>query len=325
MNRLQKPIAGKLSRPQKSCVRFGIGSGPASSREFHSTCRVLLFVPGRLALVTVVGTVALDELIHVGSGDTRAHCSGKWLGCAAPGALKFLIDDEAAAAAIVAMPAGRSRPHLSISSEFMRLRSRTSVDCKLHFVVSCSVRHRVRRLVRSEGGFSLIETLVAVTLLVVGVGALAQLFVISTRANGRARSISTASLLAQAKTEQLRALTWGFDPFGLPVSDTTSDTRVEPEQSTGGTGLSVSPPDTLARNVAGYCDFVDATGRLLGDPANDARVPAAAIYVRRWSVDPLPADPGNTIVIQVLVMPATTERSGESARLVSVRTRRGTQ
>ena len=192
------------------------------------------------------------------------------------------------------------------------------MDWKLHFILSVTLPVAARH----DDGFSLLETLVAIALLTVGVGALAQLVVIATQANRRATSITTASILAQEKAEQLRALAWGFDRFGLPVSDTTSDTRVEPESSTGGTGLSASPPDALGRNVPGYCDFVDATGRRLGDPASGARVPDRAMYVRRWSIDPLPANPDNTIVIQVLVTLAAAQRPEESARLVSVRTRR---
>ena len=184
-------------------------------------------------------------------------------------------------------------------------------DCTLPFAV------------KAETGFSLLETLVAVTLLSIGVGALAQLSVISADANRRARAITTASVLAQQKMEQLRALTWRFDPLGLRVSDETSDTSVTPEAPTGGTGLSVSPAASLATNTPGYCDFVDPSGRLLGDGGGGSEVPANALYIRRWSIAGVPADPENTIAIQVLVTTTGAQHSGESARLVSVRTRRG--
>ena len=172
----------------------------------------------------------------------------------------------------------------------------------------------------SEGGFSLLETLVATSLLVVGVGALVQLVAISTRANDRARAITTAALLAESKTEQLRALTWGFDPAGLPVSDTSTDTRTVPESPEGGTGLRSSPPGALTTNTAGYCDFLDGSGRSL--PSAGTRAPDGARFVRRWSISALPSDPDNAIVIQVIVTPSVARRAGESSRVVAVRTRR---
>ena len=200
-----------------------------------------------------------------------------------------------------------------IAAGFVLFWRSSDMDSRLHLSLT----------VKAEAGFSLLETLVAVTLLSIGVGSLAQLSVIAADANRRARVITTASLLAQQKMEQLRALTWRFDPIGLRVSDETSDTSVTPEAPTGGAGLSVSPAASLATNTAGFCDFVDASGRLLGDGAGGSAVPPGTLYIRRWSIAPVPADPDNTIAIQVLVTTTGAQHSGESARLVSVRTRRG--
>src|SRR5436190_18940486 len=104
----------------------------------------------------------------------------------------------------------------------------------------------------------------ATTILTVGLAALAQLFAISTRANFSAKSTTTASILAAQKMEQLRGLTWGFDTLGLPVSDTTTDTSVTPEATTGGTGLAPSPNNSLQANTDGYVDYLDANGTSLG-------------------------------------------------------------
>jgi hypothetical protein len=170
--------------------------------------------------------------------------------------------------------------------------------------------------------------LTATTILTVGLAALAQLFAISTRANFSAKSTTTASILAQQKMEQLRGLTWGFDTLGLPVSDFSSDTTVIPEAPTGGTGLGPSPADALKTNHDGYSDFLDRYGYSLGGGATP---PAGTVYIRRWSIEPLPANPNNTLVLQVLVTQLrdrgsdsspNTRRLPDEARITSVKTRK---
>ena len=180
----------------------------------------------------------------------------------------------------------------------------------------------------ADRGFSILEVLMATTILTVGLAALAQLFAISTRANFSAKATTTAAILAQQKMEQLRGLTWGFDTLGLPLSDYTSDTTVLPEAPTGGKGLSPSPTDVLKSNQDGYCDFLDRYGYPLG---GGTAPPAGTVYIRRWSVEPLPTNPNNTIVLQVLVTQlrdrgadtsANTRRLPDEARVTSVKTRK---
>lgn len=182
--------------------------------------------------------------------------------------------------------------------------------------------------VNSESGFSLIEVLVAAVVFMVGVVALAQLFAISTRSNMSARFTTSTMVLAQQKMEQLRGLTWGFDVLNLPLSDTSTDLSVQPVTAFG-RGLLPSPPNTLTSNVPGYVDYLDQYGRWLG---TGGRPPQATVYIRRWSVEPLPANPNNTLILQVLVTrsvsrgPAdnagSTARLPDEARLVSVKTRK---
>jgi prepilin-type N-terminal cleavage/methylation domain-containing protein len=182
-----------------------------------------------------------------------------------------------------------------------------------------------------DGGFSLIEVLVATTILTVALSALAQLFAIATNANTGAKSTTFAALLAQQKMEQLRGLTWGFDPLGLPLSDTTTNVTVVPETMTGGTGLSPSPAGSLGANTDGYCDFLDKYGKSLGGGTTP---PANTMYIRRWSVEPLPTNPNNTLVFQVLVTrsrnrgdadtAASVRRLPDEARIISVKTRKAT-
>jgi len=183
-----------------------------------------------------------------------------------------------------------------------------------------------------DGGFSIIEVVVATSLLTVAVLALAQLFTISTRANVSAKTTTFATLLAQQKMEQLRGLTWGFDALGLPQTDTTTDISLVPEaQAAGGRrGLSPSPVGALGQNTPGYCDFVDKNGNTLGACGTPN---PAAYYVRRWAVEPLPTNPNNTVVLQVLVarnlsrgaadqIVDTVKRLPDEARIISVKTRK---
>jgi prepilin-type N-terminal cleavage/methylation domain-containing protein len=164
-------------------------------------------------------------------------------------------------------------------------------------------------------GFSLIEVVVSIGLLTVVSLGVAQLFATSTRANLTARGSTSTTSLAEQKMEQLRSLTWGFDDQGqgLPVTDTTSNVAVSP-MTQNGSGLNPSPADSLERNVAGYVDYLDAGGNWIGTGTD---VPGAAVYIRRWCIQPVPTNPNNTLVLQVLVTPV----SNEQARVESPYTR----
>jgi type II secretory pathway pseudopilin PulG len=179
-----------------------------------------------------------------------------------------------------------------------------------------------------EAGFSLVEVMVATGLLVTALVSLAELFVISTRSNIGSHNTTYAAVLAEQKLEELRALAWGYDTQGLPLSDTTTNTALSPETPTGGTGLSPSPSSSLGSNTPGYVDYVDAFGNKLGTGGTP---PAKAIYTRRWSITPLPTNPNNTLVLQVLVTrnnnrgPAddgAVKRLPEEARMITVKTRK---
>lgn len=152
--------------------------------------------------------------------------------------------------------------------------------------------------VDGEGGFSLVEVLVASAVLMTGLIAVAQMFIASTHQNMEARRVTTTAVLAQQKIEQLRALAWGFDEFGLPVSDFATDITVTPPIPSDGVGLQASPDFSLFTSATGYVDYLDAYGAWVGTGTTP---PQNAIYVRRWSIDPLPTNPNNTLVFQVLV------------------------
>ena len=135
-----------------------------------------------------------------------------------------------------------------------------------------------------DNGFSLLEAIVASAILIAGILSLAQLVAASSRATAASGVRSLAAVLVVDKMEQLRALRWTVDDAGAPVSD--------PQ-------LATSPADALERDVPGYVD-------------------APAGWTRRWSVQPLPSDPLDTIVLQIRVVGT----GGAEARMATVRTRR---
>ncbi len=176
-------------------------------------------------------------------------------------------------------------------------------------------------------GFSLIEVMIAVTLLALGVGAVAQLSLASARAQRAASEATLAQTLARTRLEELRGLALTSDAGVVPLSDWSTDLSVTPPRPAGGTGLGVSPADALLSNIDGYCDFLDARGSWLG---GGTRAPAGTAWVRRWAID-LPGTLADTVRLQVLVVPlerAASDRVTAAARavngawLVSLRTRR---
>jgi prepilin-type N-terminal cleavage/methylation domain-containing protein len=189
--------------------------------------------------------------------------------------------------------------------------------------------HALRRLRRNETGFTLIEVLVALSLLSAIATGVAVLFVIAIRDAHAARDQTTTVVLACQKMEQLRGLTWAFDAAGTGVSDLTTDLSRSPPDASG-SGLSPSPGGSLDVNTAGFVDFLDNKGRWVG---TGSVAPPAATYIRRWSIETLPSDPGNSLVLQVLVTTRIRDsaagaggrarsRRTDEALLVTVKTRK---
>jgi prepilin-type N-terminal cleavage/methylation domain-containing protein len=157
-------------------------------------------------------------------------------------------------------------------------------------VIDLPRQRRVRRNSADCAGFSLVETLVAVTILAVALASLAQLFGVAAAANQRARRTTVASILARQKMEELRSLAWDAAP-------------------------GPSPTGTLETEVAGYSDFLDARGQPFDSPAAADGV----AFVRRWSIERLSTDPGRAHVLRVVVVAADRR---VYARLTSIRARR---
>jgi type II secretory pathway pseudopilin PulG len=180
----------------------------------------------------------------------------------------------------------------------------------------------------NNAGFSLVEVVIATGILAAALVSLAQLFAVATAANVSARNTGTAMVYAEQKMEQLRALSYTLDSDGLPITDTTTDTSVYPPAATGGKGLSPAATNTLQANEVGYVDYLDHLGQQLGGGPTDL---AQASWIRRWSIEPLPTNPNNVIVIQVLVTRrrdrgtadlGSVARSTDEARLMTIKSRK---
>lgn len=129
---------------------------------------------------------------------------------------------------------------------------------------------------RSQAGVSLIETMIALgILLIVSVGILAMTALsISTTENQGHLAARTAEY-AQDKMEQL---------LSLSFNDTQTDTSVASfvaNSSAGSPGLAAGGSVTYGSGVAGYVDYLDASGNPLGGGAN---APSGWYYVRMWRI-----------------------------------------
>ncbi len=123
-------------------------------------------------------------------------------------------------------------------------------------------------------GFSLLETVFALSLLlVVAAGLLPLGFIATTTTENQGHLMARTTEYAQDKLEQLLALTYG---------DTTSDTRLFPATDTGGSGLNVGGNSDPAAPVTPYVDYLDINGTLL--PAVGGQPPANWYYKRVWQV-----------------------------------------
>ena len=126
---------------------------------------------------------------------------------------------------------------------------------------------------RSQNGFTLLETLCALGLIAVVAAGVLPLGLLATKVTeNQGHLVARTTEYAQDKLEQLLALAYG---------DSTSDTRVFPATSTGGTGLTVGGSVNTGAPVTGYVDYLDANGNVLSS-TNGA--PANWFYMRAWQV-----------------------------------------
>jgi len=216
----------------------------------------------------------------------------------------------------------RRRDTVGVIEEKRGRAARPGLVRALHLSVRMTILPWFGPHARVNAGFTLIEVSVALAMLATSVLGLVQVFTGTARATGLARRMTVSTTLAAQKLDQLRSLAWTYDAAGVPVSDTQTDTTVVPELVSGGRGLAVSPSGSLETNADGFCDFLDAQGRSLGGGTTP---PLAAAYVRRWLIQPLPADPADTLVLQVRLLSREAAEAGAAdpggVTLTTVRTR----
>ncbi len=168
-------------------------------------------------------------------------------------------------------------------------------------------RNPLRNARKSQSGMALIETVIALGILlvaVVGVMVLAIVAITTTENQGHLQARN--SEYAQDKMEQL---------LGLAFCDASTDTSVLPANPAGGSGLGGCPvplasPQTgtggvggssdPAAPVQGYVDYLDSTGNLVA--AN-----GGWFYKRVWQVS-MPA--GTTNLKQITVTVQTKAQTG---------------
>jgi Tfp pilus assembly protein PilV len=168
-----------------------------------------------------------------------------------------------------------------------------------------------------EGGFSLIEASIAVSVLAVGVAGLAQLALLTGRSSIVSQRATVAQQAARERMEQLRSLAWSSDG-PVPVTDWSSNLTTTPPSSAGA-GLGPATDAVLRTNTAGYCDFIDAAGRWL---SAGPTVPRGAAWVRRWSIRTMDTLP-DTLLLQVVVVAAPGSASGSDGQLSAARAANG--
>lgn len=173
----------------------------------------------------------------------------------------------------------------------------------------------------TDAGFTLLEVLLAASLLIVVAVGVSGVIAAAIRASASSRARSFTTILAAEKMEQLRSLAWtsvvvGTPPLDGSPEDVSTDLSVDPPDDSG-SGLLPSPPDTLESNVPLYVDYLDSDGAWVG---NGTRPPSNATYIRRWAVQRLASDPDNVLVFHVMVMARAT--ASETIHLASMKARR---
>lgn len=157
-----------------------------------------------------------------------------------------------------------------------------------------------------QRGVTLIETTIALGILLVLISGVAQLFAFTASTSSDIRHRTMSLWLARAKLAQLESLRFIIEelPGGttLVFTDTVTDLGRDPP-GINGAGLQPSPADALVVPHAGYVDYLDEWGRWVGaGPAP----PPGAIYTRRWTVSRTGAHPREVALFQVIATRVST-------------------
>jgi hypothetical protein len=134
-------------------------------------------------------------------------------------------------------------------------------------------------LAGGQSGFSLVETMVALCLLLVVTAGVLPLAVLSLRiSENHGHLLARTTEYAEDKIEQLLSLSYG---------DVATDTRVFPSVAPGGSGLTPGGSVDTSAPVDGYVDYLTMEGALI--PSVGGAPPAGWYYQRVWLVEELGA------------------------------------
>ena len=136
------------------------------------------------------------------------------------------------------------------------------------------------QLARSnERGFSILETLIASMILLIGVSGLMALLVVAAARNaGQGNQSTRCTEFAQDKMEQLMALSYSDNSSNL-VGSVTASTGGPGFSGTAGTTVGSVVPDNP---VAQYVDYVNANDTT--HPDGISGTATGAQYIREWSI-----------------------------------------
>jgi type II secretory pathway pseudopilin PulG len=149
-------------------------------------------------------------------------------------------------------------------------------------------------------GFTLLETVFALSvLLIVALGLLPLGVLATTTTENEGHLMARTTEYAQDKMEQLLSLAYG---------DVTSDTRVFPSTTTGGSGLALGGSADPSAPVALYVDYLDVNGTLIASTGTTA--PASWYYKRAWKVES-----AGTNLKQITVAAVTKSAAGSTGRV----------
>jgi prepilin-type N-terminal cleavage/methylation domain-containing protein len=151
-----------------------------------------------------------------------------------------------------------------------------------------------------QRGFTLIEVVVAVAVLIAVLSGVAGVWVMAATSTRMAREQTLEMQLARDKLEQLTSLTWSVRSVSggdVLESDITTNISRRPATSDG-LGTQPSPGDSLATSRATYADYLDARGTWL---AAGPSPPAGARFVRRWWLARTGAGSSEMLLFQVIV------------------------
>lgn len=166
-----------------------------------------------------------------------------------------------------------------------------------------------------EAGLTLIETMVAAVVLLVGVVAMMGVFGVAVSQNqGQGVLAVQTATYCQNKIQQLAV---------LKFTDSASDTTVWPTAPTGGQGLcgALAPSTTCgginpAAPVSGFVDYLDAEGNRLGSSAG-------ALFIRQWQISMDAAGTMKTITVFTRAV-GPSPPPPPTATLATTKTSRGT-